>query len=374
MDKVDCIVIGAGVIGLAVARRLALHGLSVIILESQSGFGTGISSRNSEVIHSGIYYRPKSLKARLCAEGKRLLYQYAAEHKIANKQCGKLVVANNPRQIGKLHQIKDYAQANGVINLALLNYSKAAALEPTLRCSEALLVPDTGIIDTHAYMLQLLADAESAGASICYRSTVTKILCHPKYFTVHLTCADGSEVDLSTTQVVNATGLSAHQLAHAIDKFPKQFIPSITFAKGNYFSLRGPSPFSRLVYPVPEPGGLGVHLTLDLNGQARFGPDVEWLSCRDAAQIDYKVDPSHAERFYQSIRVYWPEVARDALQPAYAGIRPKLTRDGTEQDFQIQGHKAHGIRGLINLFGIESPGITASLAIAEHVNTLLAKF
>jgi L-2-hydroxyglutarate oxidase LhgO len=363
MDKVDCVVIGAGVIGLAIARRLARAGREVIVLEAAEGIGTVTSSRNSEVIHAGIYYRANSLMAQMCVSGKHALYQYCRDHGIPHRNCGKLIVATTAQETEKLQSIRAHAEANGVDDLQLLPGEAARALEPALNCDAALLSPSTGIIDSHAYMLALRGDAEDAGAAFAFHTP----LLHARA-TGHIEIETGGDapMTLACNLLVNSAGLGATAVARSIDGMPVGLIPSAYLAKGNYFSCSARSPFSRLIYPVPEPGGLGVHLTLDMAGQARFGPDVEWVE-----SIDYAVDPARADRFYPAIRRYWPTLPDGALMPSYSGIRPKIVPPAVAtQDFLIQGPQDHGVAGLINLFGIESPGLTSSLAIADHVGGL----
>jgi L-2-hydroxyglutarate oxidase LhgO len=364
MEKVECVVIGAGVIGLAVARRLAQAGREVIVLEAAEGIGTVTSSRNSEVIHAGIYYKADSLMARMCVSGKHALYRYCRDHGIPHRNCGKLIVATTAAETEKLQSIRAHAQANGVGDLKTLTGAEARALEPALNCDAALLSPSTGIIDSHAYMLSLRGDAEDSGAACAFHTPLLRAR----------VVADGIELDaggdapmsLKCRLLVNAAGLNAPLLARGIDGMPIELIPPAYLAKGNYFSCSARAPFSHLIYPVPEPGGLGVHLTLDMAGQARFGPDVEWVD-----HIDYAVDPARAERFYPAIRRYWPTLPDGALMPSYSGIRPKIVPPAVAaQDFLIQGPADHGVDGLINLFGIESPGLTSSLAIADHVGEL----
>src|SRR5579872_2795833 len=364
MDKVECVVIGAGVIGLAIARRLALAGREVIVLEAAEGIGTVTSSRNSEVIHAGIYYKAGSLMARFCVNGKRALYEYCASHGIPHKNCGKLIVATTPKETEKLQSIRAHAEANGVLDMQLLSGEAARAMEPALRCDAALLSPSTGIIDSHAYMLALRGDAEDAGAFFAFHTPLLGAKAHRGR--VELDAGGEAPMTLECRLLVNAAGLNAAATARAIDGMPIELIPPAYLAKGNYFSCSAKAPFSHLIYPVPEPGGLGVHLTLDMAGQARFGPDVEWVD-----HIDYAVDPVRGERFYPAIRKYWPTLPDGALMPSYSGIRPKIVPPAVAvQDFMIQGPKDHGIDGLINLFGIESPGLTSSLAIADHVGEL----
>lgn len=362
MDEIDVAVIGAGAVGLAVARALALRGREVLIVEAESTFGTGTSARNSEVIHAGIYYPQGSLKARLCVAGRSLLYDYCERRGIPHRRCGKLIVATSEAQLGELSRIRAAAAANGVA-LEEIPAQEARRLEPELACLGALSSPQTGIVDSHAYMLALLGDAEAHGATLACGSRVKCAELHGGVIEVHL---EGSDAALQARLVVNCAGLDAPQLSRSIQGFPPRHVPQAWLAKGNYFTLSGRSPFARLVYPVPEPGGLGIHLTLDLAGRARFGPDVQWIEERD-----YSVDAARAERFYPAIRTYWPGLPDGALQPAYAGIRPKISGPGEPAaDFRIEGPETHGVPGVINLFGIESPGLTASLAIAEHVASL----
>ena len=364
MDKVDCVVIGAGVIGLAVARRLAQAGREVIVLEAAESIGTETSSRNSEVIHAGIYYRAGSLMAQMCVSGKQLLYAYCGEHGIPHRNCGKLIVATTPKETEKLQSIRAHAEANGVLDMQLLAGEAARALEPALNCDAALLSPSTGIIDSHAYMLALQGDAEAAGAAFAFHTPLLRAKASAGQ--IEIEAGGNAPMTLQCDLLVNAAGLGAPTVARNIEGMPIELIPCAYLAKGNYFSCSVRAPFSRLIYPVPEPGGLGVHLTLDMAGQARFGPDVEWVEA-----IDYAVDPARAERFYPAIRKYWPTLPDGALMPSYSGIRPKIVPPAVAtQDFLIQGPRTHGVSGLINLFGIESPGLTSSLAIADHVGEL----
>jgi L-2-hydroxyglutarate oxidase LhgO len=362
MDEVDVAVIGAGVIGLAVARALAMQGREVVVLEAESAFGTGTSARNSEVIHAGIHYPRGSLKALLCVAGRRMLYEYCEARGIPHRRCGKLIVATSEAQLGELSRIRAAAAANGV-ELDVLSGEQARRLEPELACLGALNSPATGIIDSHAYMLALLGDAEAHGATLACGSRVKCAELHSGTIEVHL---EESDAPLRAGLVINCAGLAAARLSASMQGFPPAHVPRSWLAKGNYFTLSGRSPFQRLVYPVPEPGGLGIHLTLDLAGRARFGPDVQWIDAPD-----YTVEATRAERFYPAIRTYWPGLPQGSLQPAYAGIRPKLSGPGEPAaDFRIEGPETHGVRGVINLFGIESPGLTASLAIADRVVTL----
>ncbi|HCZ32412.1 MAG TPA: FAD-dependent oxidoreductase [Holophagaceae bacterium] len=363
MERVDCIVIGAGVVGLALARHLALQGREVVLLEAEDRIGTGISSRNSEVIHAGIYYPADSLKARLCVTGNRVLYAFCETHHVAHRRCGKLIVATDESQVEGLRKLQGRAEANGVADLQWLEGAEARRLEPELRCEAALLSPSTGIVDSHGLMRALRMEAEAAGAVLVLKSPVTGGLDTPEGLQV---AVGGAEpMRLAARRVFNCAGLGALALAHRFAGIRRDALPPLprAFAKGNYFSLAGAAPFSRLVYPIPGQAHLGVHLTLDLAGQARFGPDVEWID-REA----YDVDPRRAEAFYAEVRQYWPGLPDDSLQPAYAGIRPKLHGPGEAMpDFLIQREDAHGIPGLVNLLGIESPGLTACLALAEEV-------
>jgi len=364
MDEFDCAVVGAGVVGLAVARALALEGREVIVLEAEGAIGTGTSSRNSEVIHAGIYYPEGSLKARLCVEGKQLLYDYADQRRLPHRRCGKLIVATSPAQVAQLDAIAAKARANGVDDLVLLTRDQARAMEPALECLAALHSPSTGIVDSHALMLSLQGDLENAGGVVALKSAVVRAECANGF--IVLAAEDGTA--LRCNSVVNAAGLAAPALAQRFEGFPADRVPPAHFAKGNYFTLAGRAPFSRLIYPVPESAGLGVHLTLDLGGQAKFGPDVQWVASPD----DLVVDPKRGDGFYAEVRKYWPGLADGALIPGYAGIRPKISGPGeAARDFVIEGPAAHGVPGLVNLFGIESPGLTSSLAIGRHVTALL---
>lgn len=364
-EQVDAVVIGAGVVGLAVARALALAGREVLVLEAAESFGTATSARNSEVIHAGIYYPQGSLKARLCVEGKELLYGYCAERGIAHRRCGKLIVATSAAQVDELRAIRQRAAANGVGDLQLLTQAEALALEPHLACEAALLSPSTGIVDSHGLMLSLLGDVENAGGMLAVHSEVKSLAAQEGRAQPAIQLIVGEErTELLARTVVNAAGLQAPALAARTQGFDARHVPRAFFAKGNYFTLAGRAPFSRLIYPVPEPGGLGVHLTLDMGGQAKFGPDVQWVAGAD----DYLVDPARGDAFYAEVRRYWPALADGALQPGYAGIRPKISGPGEPAaDFVIQGPRGHGVPGLVNLFGIESPGLTSCLAVAEQV-------
>jgi len=366
MDEFDCAVIGAGVVGLAVARELALAGREVIVLERENAIGTGTSSRNSEVIHAGIYYPAGSLKAQLCVEGKHLLYDYLEARQLPYRRCGKLIVATSPEQVGQLDAIRARAAANGVDDLVWLTAEQARAMEPQLQCLAALHSPSTGIVDSHALMLSLQGELENAGGIVALKSAVASAECGPDALV--LTAADGTQ--LRCRGVVNAAGLGAPALARRFAGLRPDAVPADYFAKGNYFTLAGRAPFTRLIYPVPEAAGLGVHLTLDLGGQAKFGPDVQWVDSPE----DLVVDAARGDAFYAEVRRYWPGLGDGALLPGYAGIRPKISGPGQPAaDFMIQGPATHGIAGLVNLFGIESPGLTSSLAIGRRVAALLAK-
>ncbi|MBN8981056.1 MAG: NAD(P)/FAD-dependent oxidoreductase [Rhizobiales bacterium] len=363
MDRVDCVVVGAGVVGLAVARRLAKSGLEVIVLEAAGDIGTGTSSRNSEVIHAGIYYPAGSLMAQLCVSGKKMLYTYCDDRGIAYRRCGKLIVATSESENGKLASIKSHAEANGVDDMKTLSGAGARALEPALACTGALLSPSTGIIDSHAYMLALRGEIEDAGGALAFHAPFIRAKSIRSGFEIEV--GGDAPMTIGCRLLVNSAGLSAPSIAKSIDGMPSDKIPTPYYAKGNYFSCNSRAPFSRLIYPVPEAGGLGVHLTIDMGGQAKFGPDVQWVN-----ELDYTVDPARAERFYPAIRRYWPSLPDGALSPSYAGIRPKIVPpEIARQDFMIQGPRDHGLAGLVNLFGIESPGLTSSLAIAERVAT-----
>ncbi|CAG2128711.1 NAD(P)/FAD-dependent oxidoreductase [Cupriavidus numazuensis] len=363
MENVDCVVIGAGVVGLAVARALAQNGREVIILEAENAFGTITSARNSEVIHAGIYYPAGSLKAELCVRGKEMLYEYCASHHVPHQRCGKLIVATSEAQVATLEGIRAKAAANGVHDMQLLTRAEAQALEPQLQCHAALLSPSTGIVDSHGLMTALLGDAENAGAMLAVQSPVLRGAITPAGIELEVGSEDGGSTTLLARSVVNSAGLTAPELARRIDGMPEDHIPPQYYAKGCYFTLAGRAPFSRLIYPVPEAAGLGVHLTIDMGGQARFGPNVRWID-----DIEYSVDPTDADSFYDEVRRYWPALADGALQPGYAGIRPKISGPHeTAADFRIDGPAVHGVPGLVHLFGIESPGLTSSLAIAERV-------
>jgi L-2-hydroxyglutarate oxidase LhgO len=363
-DRVDCVVVGAGVVGLAVARALALQGREVLVLEAAGAIGTGISSRNSEVIHAGLYYPTGSLKARLCVQGRHLMYAYCAKRSVPHRRCGKLIVATSTEQVPGLESILARAQANGVDDLQWLTREQALALEPALACVAALHSPSTGIVDSHALMLALQGDLEHAGGMVAFNSPLARAAIGSD--AIELVAIDGTVLQART--VVNAAGLHAPALAARFAGLDASHVPQAHYAKGSYFTLAGRAPFSRLIYPVPESAGLGVHLTLDLGGQAKFGPDVQWVDSPD----DVLVDPARGDAFYAQVRKYWPGLADGALSPGYAGVRPKISDPhAPAADFVIQGPLTHGVAGLVNLFGIESPGLTSALAIAQHVAALV---
>lgn len=366
MESQDAVVIGAGVVGLAVARALALEGRDVLVIERHGRIGEETSSRNSEVIHAGIHYPPDSMKAKLCVRGKQLLYRYCRDRSIHHRRCGKLIVATQETQHAELEAILAQGQASGVDDLTIVDRAKAAELEPGIVCTSALSSPSTGIVDSHELMTSFQGDLEAAGGTVALRCEFLRGRVQRNGFTLHIRSV-GDPVDVHARALINSAGLAAGVVARHVEGLAPRDIPRIRFAKGNYFIYRGKHPFHHLVYPVPEPGGLGVHVTLDLLGQARFGPDVQWIDVPD-----YSVDESRRDRFFDAIRSYWPEVNRERLAPGYVGVRPKLIRPGDPPgDFVIQGPDAHGVPGLVNLYGIESPGLTSSLAIAEHVSQVL---
>ncbi len=365
MEQIEAVVIGAGVVGLACARALARRGIETIILERHDAFGTETSARNSEVIHAGLYYPSGSQKAALCVAGRDALYAFCASHQVSHRRSGKLIVASDESQMPKLLALQQQGTANGVTDLRLIDGDEARALEPNLACRAALLSPSTGIVDSHGLMLALLGDAERHGALLALQSPLQHARVDNDGFVLEIgTGSDNTQ--LRARHVINAAGLSATQVARRIEGFPQTHCPTPHYAKGNYYALAGRAPFSRLIYPLPEPGGLGVHLTLDLGGQARFGPDVEWLPDSWIEAPDYDVDPHRSEGFYAEVRRYWPQLPDGALSPAYSGVRPKISGPAdSAADFVIQGPASHGVASLVNLFGIESPGLTSCLAIAD---------
>ena len=361
MSFIDAAIIGGGVVGLSIARSLAVCGSETIIVDGEAAFGTWTSARNSEVIHAGIYYPQGSLKASLCTRGRELLYRYCADHGVPHARTGKIIFAADAAQALRLDKIQTAAAAAGVDDLRRLSTREAAALEPELGCHAALLSPSTGIIDSHAYMTALLGEASAHGAIFAGRSKVTRLSRQAGGWGVHVN--GESEPSVIARMVVNAGGLAAHDIARVTDDLPAEHIPDIRYARGVYFTYSGRVPFRHLIYPVPVPGGLGTHLTLDMGGMARFGPDVEWIDA-----VDYTVDPGRGAQFLAAARLIWPQIDPGKLQPGYAGIRPKIGGAGSPvADFRIDGPDRHGLAGLVNLFGIESPGLTASLAIAEVV-------
>lgn len=363
-EQVECVVLGAGVVGLAAARALALRGREVVVLEAGGAVGTGTSSRNSEVVHAGLHYPEGSLKARFCVAGRRALYAYCAERGIPHARTGKLIVAATPDEAPALEAIRARAEAAGVDDLASIGGDEARRLEPHLACAAALLSPSTGIVDSHALMLSYRGDLEAAGGAVALNAPLLSGAVRPGGFALEVGGAEPMRLDCEV--LVNAAGLHAPDLARRISGIPPASVPPSYLCKGSYYALQGRAPFSRLIYPVPEPGGLGVHLTLDLGGQARFGPDVEWIE-----REDYDVDPRRAAGFYAAIRRYWPGLPDGALMPGYAGIRPKISGPGEPAaDFMVSGPTAHGVPGLVNLFGIESPGLTAALALGDYVAEL----
>jgi L-2-hydroxyglutarate oxidase LhgO len=376
MEQVDCVVIGAGVVGLAVAREMALQGRETILLEREGSFGTISSARNSEVIHAGIYYPKDSLKAKLCVAGNRLLYEYCRTHQVGTQPYGKLIVADES-QMNDLQAILYKAQNNGVPGIKMISGEEAKILEPKLRCSAAILSESTGIVDSHAFMLSLLGGFEDAGGMIAYHSPLMSAKPIGQSaeggFELDIGGADGMKI--KTKILINCAGMSAPAVAQKIEGLHQEQIPKAYFAKGNYFSLSGKSPFTHLIYPIPEPGGLGVHLTLDMAGQAKFGPDVEWLEIENEEQIDYTVNPKRGEGFYEAVRRYWPELKDNSLQPDYSGVRAKIVPPNTPAgDFCFNAPRDHGLQGLYNLYGFESPGLTSSIAIARHLEGLIKSY
>ena len=369
MEQVDCVVIGAGVVGLAIAREMALQGHETILLEREGSFGTIASARNSEVIHAGIYYPKDSLKAKLCVEGNRLLYEYCRSHQVATNQYGKLIVADES-QLNDLQAILYKAQNNGVPEIKMISGEEAKQLEPNLKCTAAILSSSTGIVDSHGYMLSILGGFEDAGGMIAYHSPLisAKPIGSRAQGGFELSIGGPDGMNIQTKYLINCAGMSAPAIAQQIEGLDKDQIPKAYFAKGNYFSLSGKSPFTHLIYPIPEPGGLGVHLTLDMGGQAKFGPDVEWLDITSEEQIDYTVNPKRSEGFYEAVRRYWPELKDNSLQPNYSGVRAKIVPPNTPAgDFCFNTPQDHGLEGLYNLYGFESPGLTSSLAIAKYL-------
>lgn len=365
MDHVDCVVVGAGVVGLAIARELSRAGRQVLCLEAGAALGTGTSGRGSGVIHAGLYYPPGSLKARLCVAGRPLLYAFAEIHGVPCVRRGKLVVATSPAEDADLDRIMESAVENGVADLRRIDGAQAREMEPALRCTSAIVSPSTGVIDALALLEALRAEAEEYGAVTAFEAPLDHARAEGAGFTLEI--GGAAPMRISCRQLVNAAGHGAPAVARAIDGFDPCHVPRAFLAKGNYFRCDAPVPFSRLIYPVPVPGGIGTHLTIDPAGTARFGPDVEWVEA-----LDHRVDPARADAFVADIRRWWPELPEHALVPDEAGVRPKISGPGEPgRDFVIEGEAAHGVAGLVNLFGIESPGVTSCLAIAEHVASLL---
>ena len=366
--EIQTVVVGAGVVGLAVARELAKTGHDVVVLEKESSFGTQTSSRNSEVIHAGLYYPKGSLKAQLCVQGRKMLYRYCDEKSVDHRKCGKLVVATDDEQRNKLEGIYQHAVANGCENVSILDKSAVLEKESEVNAVAALYSPETGIVDSHGLMVQLIADLEHYGGQCVFNSEVNLVKAQDG--SIELSLNDG-EAKIVAKNVVNSCGLDAPDwikpIGSTLITWPKAY-----YAKGSYFSYSGKVPFDHLIYPVPVPGGLGTHLTLDLQGQAKFGPDVEWLSGLKPSESDYIVDELKRDTFYDAVVGYWPGIVREKLIPDYSGMRPKISPQGAPAaDFTILGPKDHGVQGLVCLFGIESPGLTSSLAIAAYVDALL---
>ena len=360
------LVVGAGVVGLAMARAAALKGHEVIVAEATRGIGNGVSSRNSEVIHGGMYYPTGSLRAYHCPRGRRMLYQFCASHGVPHRKCGKLIVATEDAEVGKMEAILKQGMANGVENFELIDGVAARAMEPALNCVAALRSPETGIIDSHQFMTALRGDLEDHGGMIAFNTQVERISHNQAGWMVHYSGSESGE--LAVDAVINSAGLGAQPLAQRTETYPQERVPRLVMARGNYFGYAGRPVFSRLIYPAPRiDGGLGTHVTLDLAGRMRFGPDVEWIE-----EENYDVNPARAQSFYASIRRYWPGLPDNSLQPDYAGIRPKLTGPGEPAaDFMIEGPKQHGLPGLIHLFGIELPGLTSALSLADEVASYL---
>jgi L-2-hydroxyglutarate oxidase LhgO len=365
MDHFDAIVVGAGVVGLAIARELALRNLSVVVLEGAPGIGTETSSRNSEVIHAGIYYEPGSSKARLCIEGRHALYAYCTARGIPHRRCGKILTASSEAELTAVEALAAQGRCNGADDLEMITASRARAMEPALKTIGAMWSPSTGIVDSHAFMLALQGDAENAGALFAFRTPFVGAERAEDKFVVR--CGGDQPIQVGCRILVNSAGLYASTVARMITGLSPEYIPETRYCKGSYFIFAGKVPFSRLIYPAPHAQGLGVHLTIDMSGQARFGPDTEWIDT-----LDYQVRPDRRHEFEEAIHRYWPDLPRDSLVPGYSGIRPKLAEPSKPaEDFQIHGAEVHGISGLVNLFGIESPGLTSSFAVAREVASRL---
>jgi L-2-hydroxyglutarate oxidase LhgO len=355
------LVVGAGVVGLAIARAAALKGHEVIVAEATRGIGNGVSSRNSEVIHAGMYYPTGSLRARHCPRGRRMMYEFCTSHGVPHRKCGKLIVASEDAEVAKMEAILAQGRTNGVEGLTMIEAAAARAMEPALACVAALHSPETGIVDSHAFMRALQGELEDRGGMIAFNTRIERLIHTRAGWLVRFSSGENGE--LAVDAVVNSAGLGAQALARQTEGYPAERVPRLVLARGNYFGYRGRPVFSRLIYPAPIEGGLGVHVTLDLAGRMRFGPDVEWI-----AEENYDVNASRAPLFYASIRRYWPGLRDGMLQPDYAGIRPKLTGPGEPAaDFMIEGPEQHGLPGLVHLFGIESPGLTSALSLAEEI-------
>jgi len=360
-EKVDTVVIGAGVVGLAVARALARAGREVVLLEKNAAFGEETSSRNSEVIHAGLFYKPGGLRARFCHPGKQQLYAFCDAFHVAYENCEKLIVAHDDDEIAQLRAIKTLAEQNGVTDLSFLTRAEARALEPEVECKAALLSPSTGIVDSHGLMLALLGDFEEAGGALALNAPVAGGRIDGNGAAIVV--AGEAAMTLQASLVVNCAGLWCDRLARAIEGVPGETIPQLQYGKGQYFSYTGAAPFHRLIYPVPGRDSLGAHYTKDLGGQVRFGPDISYVD----SNTDYDVDPTRRDGFAESVRRFWPALDPEKLQPGYAGIRPKNAGPGKEGDYIIQGKETHGLGAYIGLYGMESPGLTSCLAIADHV-------
>ena len=359
----NIVVVGAGVIGLAVARHFAMAGSKVLVLEKAASIGTETSSRNSEVIHAGIYYPKGSLKAQLCVEGRELLYEYCAAHGVVAKPLGKLIVATSVEEDAKLDSIAELARKNGVLDMQRLSKTEVAQLEPELNCTQALFSPSTGIVDAAAFMLALQGEAEALGVDFAFNTRFSGAEKRDDFFVVAATDAHGEATHITAKHIINCAGHGAHEIAVSINGFEAEKLPQRFLAKGSYCSVSGKSPFQHLVYPVPVSGALGIHATLDLSGTVKFGPDIKWV-----AELDYALSPDLPQKFSAAVASYWPGVRDRTLAPSYCGIRPKIHGPQSSfADFKIQHENEHSIHGLVNLFGIESPGLTASLAIAKHI-------
>ncbi|MEO1251756.1 MAG: NAD(P)/FAD-dependent oxidoreductase [Pseudomonadota bacterium] len=363
-ERVDTVVIGAGVVGLAVARAFARSGRETILLEKNERIGEETSSRNSEVVHAGLYYRNGGMRAKMCVPGKKLLYAFCEQHGVNHERCEKLIVAHGSDEIEKLSALKTHSERNGVMDLRIIDSAEASRLEPGLACDAAILSPSSGIVDSHGLMLALLGDFEEAGGVLAVRASIDAGRAGEDG--IALSVGGEAPMELEANLVINSAGLWADRIARKIDTVPRETIPKIHYGKGQYFSYAGKAPFSRLVYPLPGPDSLGAHYTRDLGGQAKLGPDISYVSSNE----DYDVDAGRRDAFARSVQRFWPSLDPEKLSPGYAGIRPKSAGPGEEGDFIMQGPKTHGVPGYIGLYGMESPALTSCLAIAEHVLTL----